>query len=48
MNAYVHEDNAGALIIARTLTQDLRLVVIMMQPRRFDFIRISIKGRLSY
>ena len=48
MKVYIHEENAGALILAMNLTRNSRLVVIMMQPRQFGFIRISMKGRLCY
>ena len=38
-----NEDNAGALILARTSTPNLHLIVSIMQPRLFDFVRRSIK-----
>jgi hypothetical protein len=48
MRVSVHEDNSGALVLAETLFHNSPLVVSIMLPRLFGFVRRFINGESSF
>ena len=48
MRVSVHEENLGALVLAKTLPPQLPCVVSIMLPRLFGFVRRFINGESSF